>query len=129
MTIFSIANLGPTGPKKLAVQEIDLMSGQTDEAEFVTSGGGRAQAVKLPHQLSNSCIENIGTSVKESSVVQKQPPAINVQPDSAEYQSSPSQFPPLLTLDPVQQKAAYHMTHHLNGLMCMVSEHFTSLER
>ena len=38
-------------------------------------------------------------------------------------------IPPLLNLDPEQQAAAVHMTHYLNNLMCMVSEHFTSLER
>jgi len=38
-------------------------------------------------------------------------------------------IPPLLQLDPEQQEAAVHMTHYLNTLMCMVSEHFTSLER
>ena len=37
--------------------------------------------------------------------------------------------PPLLHLEPEQQQAAVHMTHYLNTLMCMVSEHFTSLER
>ena len=37
--------------------------------------------------------------------------------------------PPLLSLDPLQQQAAFQMTHYLNSLMCMVSEHFTSLER
>ena len=36
--------------------------------------------------------------------------------------------PPLLSLDPIQQQAAFQMTHYLNSLMCMVSEHFTSLE-
>ena len=38
-------------------------------------------------------------------------------------------IPPLLNLDPEQQQAAVQMTHYLNSLMCMVSEHFTSLER
>lgn len=38
-------------------------------------------------------------------------------------------IPPLLNLDPDQQQAAVQMTHYLNTLMCMVSEHFTSLER
>ena len=36
---------------------------------------------------------------------------------------------PLLQLDPEEQHAAVRMTHYLNALMCMVSEHFTSLER
>jgi hypothetical protein len=38
-------------------------------------------------------------------------------------------IPPFLHLDPDQQQAAVQMTHYLNSLMCMVSEHFTSLER
>jgi hypothetical protein len=38
-------------------------------------------------------------------------------------------IPPFLNLDPDQQQAAVQMTHYLNSLMCMVSEHFTSLER
>jgi len=36
--------------------------------------------------------------------------------------------PPLLALDKSQQATAVHMTHYLNNIMCMVSEHFTSLE-
>lgn len=37
--------------------------------------------------------------------------------------------PPLLSLDaPDQQRAAVHVTHYLNNVLCMVSEHFTSLE-
>lgn len=38
-------------------------------------------------------------------------------------------IPPFLHLDPDQQQAAVQMTHYLNSLTCMVSEHFTSLER
>ena len=36
--------------------------------------------------------------------------------------------PPLLAIDQSEQSAAVHMTHYLNNIMCMVSEHFTSLE-
>ena len=36
--------------------------------------------------------------------------------------------PLLVDLDPAQQAAAVALTHHLNTIMCMVSEHFTSLE-
>ena len=36
--------------------------------------------------------------------------------------------PPLLAIDKSEQSAAVHMTHYLNNIMCMVSEHFTSLE-
>merc|ERR1711892_1531737 len=36
--------------------------------------------------------------------------------------------PPLLALDKSQQATAVHMTHYLNNIMCMVSEHFTSFE-
>ena len=61
------------------------------------------------------------------------PPSINVHSANQQQQQGTGQghtaIPPLMTLDPVQQKAAYQMTHYLNGLMCMVSEHFTSLER
>ena len=35
---------------------------------------------------------------------------------------------PLLAIDKSEQSAAVHMTHYLNNIMCMVSEHFTSLE-
>ncbi|XP_040580355.1 uncharacterized protein cyst isoform X2 [Lepeophtheirus salmonis] len=34
----------------------------------------------------------------------------------------------LIQLDPEQQKAAVRMNHHLNSLICLISEHFTSLE-
>ena len=36
--------------------------------------------------------------------------------------------PLLVGLDPSQQAAAVHMTHHLNNIMCMITQHFTSLE-
>jgi A-kinase anchor protein 13 len=36
--------------------------------------------------------------------------------------------PPLAGLEPGQAAAAVQLTHHLNTVMCMVSEHFTSLE-
>ena len=35
---------------------------------------------------------------------------------------------PLLNLEAEQQEAAVQMTHYLNSLICMVSEHYTSLE-
>ena len=37
--------------------------------------------------------------------------------------------PLLMTLEPEQQQAAVQLTHYMNSLMCMVAEHFTSLER
>ena len=40
----------------------------------------------------------------------------------------PPHTPPLLALDKSEQAVAVHMTHYLNNIMCMVSEHFTSLE-
>ena len=40
----------------------------------------------------------------------------------------PPVTPPLLALDQTEQSVAVHMTHYLNNIMCMVSEHFTSLE-
>ena len=55
------------------------------------------------------------------------PPAESSNPGEM-WKGLPS-VPPLLQLDPEQQEAAVHMTHYLNSLMCMVSEHFTSLER
>ena len=36
--------------------------------------------------------------------------------------------PPLLGLDEGQQVAAVQLAHHLNNILCMVSEHFTSLQ-
>ena len=36
--------------------------------------------------------------------------------------------PLLVDLEPGQQAAAVQLTHHLNNILCMVSEHFTSLE-
>ena len=90
--------------KKVTVQEINLMSGETDEAEFVT--GGSYPPPPPPPPL----------PVPEPSSWSSPMP---LQPEN----------PLLLSLDPVQQKAAYQMTHYLNSLMCLVSEHFTSLER
>ena len=106
---------GPNGSKKLVVQEIDLMSGKTDEAEFVT-GHQSAASPKFRPPADGGVLTTTPSITAQS----PEPPQANVQ--------SPA-IPPLLTLDPVQQKAAYQMTHYLNGLMCMVSEHFTSLER
>lgn len=40
----------------------------------------------------------------------------------------PGPQPLLMTLEPEQQQAAVQLTHHMNNLMCMVAEHFTSLE-
>jgi hypothetical protein len=37
--------------------------------------------------------------------------------------------PPLLQMEPEQQEAAVNLVHCLNTIQCMVSEHFTSLER
>jgi A-kinase anchor protein 13 len=36
--------------------------------------------------------------------------------------------PALLGLDKGQQVAAVQLAHHLNNILCMVSEHFTSLQ-
>lgn len=36
--------------------------------------------------------------------------------------------PPLLALDAGQQAAAAQLTHHLNNILSMVAEHFTSLQ-
>ena len=46
-----------------------------------------------------------------------------------EYWKGLPTVPHLLHLEPEQQEAAVYMTHYLNTLTCMVSEHFTSLER
>ena len=40
----------------------------------------------------------------------------------------PGPQPLLMSLEPEQQQAAVQMTHYMNNLMCMVAEHFTSLE-
>merc|ERR1719394_878893 len=40
----------------------------------------------------------------------------------------PPTTPPLLGLDQAEQTVAVQMTHYLNNIMCMVSEHFTSLQ-
>ena len=121
---------GPNGSKKLVVQEIDLMSGKTDEAEFVTGGGGGV----LPGSVASPNFRPAADDGSGSAAPSPQmmTPSINVHcasPSAAAAAVQSPAIPPLLTLDPVQQKAAYQMTHYLNGLMCMVSEHFTSLER
>ena len=109
---------GPNGSKKLVVQEIDLMSGKTDEAEFVTG------------QMSSSCAAAASPNLRPADGASPiPPPSIHVHSANQQQHGTGTAIPPLMTLDPVQQKAAYQMTHYLNGLMCMVSEHFTSLER
>ena len=93
-------------PKKLAVQEINLMSGETDEAEFVTGNQGF-----------------INSSATASVTIPE------TEPESEIHPGLPCQTSPLQSLDPEQQKTAYEMTHQLNRLMCMVSTHFTNIER
>lgn len=99
------------------------MSGKTDEAEFVTGHQAGSGSAASPNIRPAADGQTPSINVHCAS-----PSAQHQQQELGNVQSSPA-IPPLLTLDPVQQKAAYQMTHYLNGLMCMVSEHFTSLER
>jgi hypothetical protein len=72
-------------------------------------------------------------AIKQNQIPSDQPTAMHAafgdMSLSTQGSSNPSLLPPpLLSLDPNQQQAAFQMTHYLNSLMCMVSEHFTSLE-
>ena len=58
-------------------------------------------------------------------VVQYEPPPPPPKVDNK--QAGPQ--PLLMTLEPEQQQAAAQLTHYMNNVMCMVAEHFTSLER
>ena len=60
-------------------------------------------------------------------------PGGDLKPTSRELElslppASVSALSPLLGLDRSEQGVAVAMTHYLNNIMCMVSEHFTSLE-
>ena len=60
-------------------------------------------------------------------------PGGELKPTSRELElslppASVSALSPLLGLDRSEQGVAVAMTHYLNNIMCMVSEHFTSLE-
>ena len=96
--------------KKLVVQEINLMSGETDEAEFI-SRSSDPKFCSPPKSFQSA--ESQLSSQANASVPGK----------------SSGQDSPLHSLDPERQRNAYEMTHHLNRLVCMVSSHFTDLER
>lgn len=55
-----------------------------------------------------------------------QPPPVEAGPKKDHNLPGPQ--PLLMSLEPEQQQAAVQMTHYMNNLMCMVAEHFTSLE-
>ena len=94
------------------VKEIDLLGGNNGEEQFELLSG-------------NNHISNNTPSSRDATKVAFDEASMSVQSSSA----STLLPPPLLSLDPHQQQAAFQMTHYLNTLMCMVSEHFTSLER
>ena len=101
------------------VKEIDLLGFNNGEEQFELLSGNR----------------NIGNEHKQNEIL---PGSSHIASKvvfdevsiAAQTSNSSSLLPPpLLSLDPLQQQAAFQMTHYLNSLMCMVSEHFTSLER
>ena len=100
------------------VREIDLLGSVNGEEQFeLLAGNNNAKNRDQQTELLLDSSNNMKVGFDEMSV-------------SAQGSNSTSILPPpLLSLDPMQQQAAFQMTHYLNSLMCMVSEHFTSLER
>ena len=101
------------------VKEIDLLGNNNGEEQFELLSG-------------RTCTHP--NAIKQNQIPSDQPTAMQAafgdMSLSTQGSSNPSLLPPpLLSLDPNQQQAAFQMTHYLNSLMCMVSEHFTSLER
>ena len=100
------------------VKEIDLLGNNNGEEQFeLLSGRTTHPNATKQNQIPSDQPTTMQASFGDMSL-------------STQGSSNPSLLPPpLLTLDPTQQQAAFQMTHYLNSLMCMVSEHFTSLER
>ena len=93
----------------MTAREIDISEG--GESEFVATNADVQKGNKgLPAKAASTALE------------------LPDGPEGIQAPQDPNK-PPLLHLDPEQQQAAVQMTHYLNSLMCMVSEHFTSLER
>ena len=112
---FDIQQGGPNpgAKKQMTAKEINIEDGREEE---IVSGAKLTQSESVGILIETRSgwdeIEGVGPS-QELVVGSKSNLAI----------------PPFLNLDPDQQQAAVQMTHYLNSLMCMVSEHFTSLER
>eukprot|EP00094_Tigriopus_californicus_P002858 TCALIF_02756-PA protein Name:"Similar to AKAP13 A-kinase anchor protein 13 (Homo sapiens)" AED:0.12 eAED:0.12 QI:0/0.64/0.6/0.73/1/1/15/1980/1495 len=85
-----------------------------------TFGGFDQQQPTLPMGLIQQPPESLPAQSQESLRSSK--------PDEANPWRGLPSVPPLLNLEAEQQEAAVQITHYLNSLMCMVSEHFTSLE-
>ena len=98
------------------VKEINLLDSVNGEEQLELIAGN-TQRGDQPTQILSDASNTLKVGFDERST--------SVQ-GSSNTMISP---PPLLSLDPMQQQAAFQMTHYLNSLMCMVSEHFTSLER
>ena len=99
------------------VKEIDLLGSATGQEQFeLLSGNNNNRNGDQQAQLLSAPCNSAKVGIDETS-------------NSTQGSNTSILPPPLLNLDPLQQQAALQMTHYLNSLMCMVSEHFTSLER
>ena len=108
-----------SGRQQPIVKEIDLLGNNNGEEQFeLLSGNNLTQNQNKQNQIPSDSSNPTKVGFDEFSI-------------SAQGANNSSSLlpPPLLSLDPMQQQAAFQMTHYLNSLMCMVSEHFTSLER
>lgn len=105
-------NQDGTAASQPIVKEIDLLGGNNGEEQFeLLSGNNALNNTQMPSSSNGPKV-----AFDEASISALSSSASTLLP------------PPLLSLDPHQQQAAFQMTHYLNTLMCMVSEHFTSLE-
>ena len=107
-------NQDGTSGNQPIVKEIDLLGENNGDEQFELLSGNNIASNNAQNDTS---INGTRVAFDESSLSAPSSSASTLLP------------PPLLSLDPHQQQAAFQMTHYLNTLMCMVSEHFTSLER
>ena len=117
LSIYHCFQGGPNpGVKKaMTTKEINIEDGRDEEPALQH----RPDQLKLAHS------QSVGIRV-EMIPAWDEPEGLEIVPAAAPKHLA---IPPFLNLDSDQQQAAVQMTHYLNSLMCMVSEHFTSLER
>ena len=101
--------------QKPKIKEIDIGDGA--EREIVISNNSTPLTSSGQLSAATSAVD-----VNKSAVDGKQSAVV------ADHKL-PGPQPLLMTLEPEQQQAAVQLTHHMNNLMCMIAEHFTSLER
>ena len=109
-----------------------LMTGVLKPSDQTTSTALRPQRRRqpspTPSQVSLQLTQLDFDKIKEIDIGDGAEREIVSQPPP-EVAKMASHQPLLLALEPEQQQAAAQVTHHMNTLMCLVAEHFTTLER